>query len=293
MKACIPAGACDSHVHLFGPAAHYPFAPDRVYTPGDADEAALNQLHADLGIDRVVLVQPSVYGTDNTRLLAGLEALGSRARAVAVIDPWNASDAELDRLHATGVRGVRVNIATVGMDDPQNAWRLIDEQARRIAGRDWHVQVLTRLSVIKAMRKEIASLPVPLIVDHFGLLDPAKGPDQPGFSTLLQLLADGHLHVKLSAMRRLTGSDDLAPLAPFIDRLAAHPSRLVWGTDWPHTGGGRTWGTRSDAIEPFVPTDDGAALSFLVERVGTGEELRQILVDTPTRLYGFGENAPR
>jgi predicted TIM-barrel fold metal-dependent hydrolase len=290
MSIPLPAGACDSHVHVFGPATRYPFAADRVYTPGDASEAELDALHARLGIGRVVLVQPSVYGTDNSRLLAGLAALGPRARAVAVIDMASA-DRDLERLHAAGVRGVRLNLATVGQDDPEAAWRLIAAQAARVRDLGWHVQVLTRLPVVHALRHRIPSLPVPLVVDHFGLPDPAAGLRQPGFATLVDLLRESLLHVKLSAMRRVTRGDDLTPLAPFIAALGTAPGRLVWGSDWPHVGGGPTLGSSHSGgiadIEPFVPADDAAALALLARTVGNDGALVQVLVDTPARLYDF------
>lgn len=282
----LPDRACDCHVHLFGPAADYPFAAGRVYTPGDAGETELLALHRRLGIDRVVLVQASPYGADNSRLLAGLAQLGPRARAVAVIDP-DAAPAELEGLHAAGVRGVRVNIATGGQHDPEIAWRLIAREADRAAPLGWHVQVLTKLSVIKAIAARIPTLPVTLVIDHFGHADMTKPLDQPGFQELLQLVAASAVWVKLSAIERLCGPGQLHRVRPFIDALvAANPGALVWGSDWPHTGGGR--GDRSTSeIEPFMAMDDADALASLRNAVADASIVKRILVDNPARLYGF------
>lgn len=282
----LPEGACDAHVHLIGPEARYPFAPARVYTPGDAGEAALNALHARLGIARVVIVQPSVYGADNARTLDGLAALGPRARAIAVIDE-STTNAELEAMHRAGVRGVRVNIATHGMNDPAGALSLLRRNAERVAPLGWHVQVLTRPTVIAALGPALAALAAPLVVDHFGLPDVAAGPEQPGFAALAALVRTGRVHVKLSAIERLTGPGRGALMAPFVGALAAaNPEGLVWGSDWPHTGGGRGQGRAPTDIEPFEPLDDAGALEALAGAVDA-PTLHRILVANPARLYDF------
>ena len=283
----LPHNACDCHVHVFGPAQHYPFDPARVYTPGEASVAELDALHLRLGISRVVLVQPSVYGIDNSRVLDALADLGPRARAVAVINA-RTSEADLDRFHAAGVRGVRVNIATHGMNDPDEAWRLLLANAARAERLGWHVQVLTSPGVIDALAHRLPDLPVPLVIDHFGLVTPGTGLDQPGFRTLLGLLATGRMFLKLSAIERLTGAEAGAALMPFIKTLvAAAPESLVWGSDWPHTGGGRTFGQTAQDIEPFQPLDDARAIDVMIASIADPAVLHQIFVSTPARLYDF------
>lgn len=284
-NTAIPPGACDCHVHLFGPPERFPFAPDRVYTPGRADETALLALHDRLGISRVVLVQPSPYGTDNSRLLAGLARLGSRARAVAVVDP-NASDDLLARLSQAGVRGLRLNVDTQGVVDPEAIWASLREEAARCARLGWHVQILTRLSVIDALEHRLAALPAPLVIDHFGRPDVAQDIDQPGFAALLRLVRTGTVWVKLSSIGRLCGARQ-DRMAPFVSALVeASADRLVWGSDWPHTGGGRG-GRSAVEIEPFADVDDAESLAALARAVGDVGMLRRILVDNPARLYGF------
>ncbi|SFI48266.1 Predicted metal-dependent hydrolase, TIM-barrel fold [Bosea sp. OK403] len=283
----LPQGSCDCHVHLFGPAGRYPFSPDRVYTPGDAGEDELRALHARLGISRVVLVQPSPYGTDNRRMLAGLERLGSAAKGVAVIGLGTPPD-ELDRLHAQGVRGVRVNIATHGMDDPEEAWRLIQGQAQQVARLGWHVQILARLNVIEVLAARLMELATRVVIDHFGLPDLALGPEQPGFSGVLRLAGSGKATIKISAIQRLAGRGHLARAIPFIRALSAeNPEALVWGSDWPHTGGGRGVGRAATDIEPFEAMDDAEALSCLTEAISDPAQRHAILVDNPAVLYGF------
>ncbi|MDQ0512926.1 amidohydrolase family protein [Ancylobacter amanitiformis] len=287
----IPRGACDCHVHLFGPAQSYPFAAQRVYTPGDATEYQLDAMHKRLGIDRVVLIQPSVYGTDNARLLAGLARLGPRARAIAVLD-GRISDAELEDLDRAGVRGVRVNAATHGVHDPDHVWAVLDENARQLAGSNWHVQVLTRLPVIEALASRIERLPVPLVVDHFALVDPTAGLAVTAFQTLLALVRKGHVVVKMSAIERLTGPHNVPAIIPFIRELmAANPQALLWGSDWPHTGGGRSSRQNAKQIEPFADMDDALALRVLWDAIPDSSLIEQILVSNPARLYGFPAGA--
>ncbi|HEY4250102.1 MAG TPA: amidohydrolase family protein [Roseomonas sp.] len=286
----MPEGACDCHTHVFGPAGRFPFAADRLYTPGDAlvEDLFAHQLR--LGLDRVVIVQPSCYGTDNACTVAGLRALGpARARGVAVIADA-ADEAALAALHAAGIRGVRLNLETSGNNDPEAARRALRETAARVAPFGWHVQVFTNLGVIGALREVVETLPVPLVVDHFGRARGDGGIAQPGFDALLGLVRDGRAYVKLSAPHRasaLPGYADVLPLARAL--IAANPDRMLWGSDWPHPGGAPPGGRRSpDGIEAFRPEDDGAALTRLGQwAAGDAALLRRILVDNPARLYGF------
>jgi predicted TIM-barrel fold metal-dependent hydrolase len=281
----MPAGACDTHVHVFGPAAEFPFAPRRHYTPGDASVADLVRLHALLGIDRVVLVQPSPYGTDNRRLVAGLQQLGSRARGVAVIDPA----AELAGMHIAGVRGARVNLATEGQHDPAAALDALMQTAEQVAPLGWHIQTYTSLTMIAALHDAILKLPVPLVIDHFAGTPAAAGVAQPGFAALLSLVAGGRVHVKLSAPCRISGQADYADAAGIARALiAANPDRVLWGTDWPHTSIKRDPSRAATAIEPFQPEDDGRALGRLRDWTsGDPDLLHRILVRNPAALYGF------
>jgi predicted TIM-barrel fold metal-dependent hydrolase len=265
-------GSCDCHVHVFGPDSRYPYSRDRTYTPPDASVDDLVALHASLGIERVVIVQPSPYGTDNSCTLNALKRLGARARGVAVADP----KADLEQFHRAGVRGIRVNLHTAGVKDPAAALRAL-QQAVEVAKRfAWHVQVYTGMEVIESLHQSLLQLPVPLVVDHFGL------PQTQNIRPLADLVRRGRAYVKLSAPHRFPA--DPAPIARAL--AEANAERLLWGTDWPHPGGGRDSRSR-DAIQPFDAIDDRAALARLAEWFPDANLRRKILVDNPARLYDF------
>ena len=182
-----------------------------------------------------------------------------------------------------------MNGAITGREEPAAVWRTIEAQARLVAGRGWHVQALINPKTLSAIADRIAGLPCTLVIDHLGLPDIEAGPAATSFSALVSLVEAGRVHVKLSAMERLAGRGRLERLRPFIDRLlAAGADRLVWGTDWPHTGGARTPGQPVEAIEPFAVVDDADALALLRDVVRGSNALQSILVETPARLYDFG-----
>ncbi len=285
LDAPLPRGSCDCHTHVFGPG--YPFDPGRAYTPAEAVAAELIEHQRILGLDRVVIVQPSPYGTDNRATLDGVRAVGAGARAVAVVAPDLALVA-LRALHEQGVRGVRLNLQTGGQSDAAVAGRLLRHAADQVAPLGWHVQVYTGLDVLAPLHDLIAGLEVPLVVDHFGRAMAAGGVAQPGFAALLDLVGSGRAYVKLSAAHRIApapgGPDDAGPIAAAL--LAANPARMLWGSDWPHAGGARL---DKAAIEPFNPIDDGAALNRLRRWAGDAATLHAVLVDNPARLYGFAQ----
>jgi len=280
----VPEGACDCHVHVFGPAARYSLDPGRAYTPGDASVEELLALHDALGIARVVIVHPSPYGTDNRCTVDASRRLGARARAVAVIDA-RTSAAELEDMHRAGVRGVRVNLETGGLHDPGAARALLEEAAARVAPLGWHVQTYTNLDVIAALHGVLMALPVTLVVDHFGRARAAAGTGQRGLPELLSLMRAGRAYVKISAAHRVSDVPDYPDAAPLARAFfEASPDRVIWGSDWPHPGGARR---DPAAIEPFNPVDDGAALNRLADWFPDPAARRRILVENPARLYGF------
>lgn len=289
----LPSNACDCHAHVFGPRERYPLARDRSFSPGIASVKDLMAMHVAIGIERVVIVQASPQGTDNSGVLdalAELHRLGREARAVAVVAP-DGSDSLFDSLHAAGVRGLRVNLQSYGQTDPAMAAARMRACADQAAAMHWHVQTYTTLPIIAALQDTIRQLPVPLVVDHFGLADPALGARQPGLDALLALVAEGRVWVKLSAPYRLVdhrdGRDGRWLARALID---ACPEHMLWGTDWPHTG---PWPGKPRELlgeEPFHPVDDGAQLDIFASWT-TAEERQQILVDNPQRLYGFAPSA--
>ena len=279
----VPRGACDCHVHVFDP-GRFPYEGGRRYTPPAAAIEDLRDLQAGLHLDRVVVVQPSVYGVDNSCTINAVRELGARACAVAVIDQ-SFSTAKLDALARAGVRGVRMNLETVGKSDPAAARRVLRETADQLAGRDWHIQLYTRLSVIAALKDDLAGLPFPVVVDHLGGAKAALGPGQGGFGDLLALVKSGRVYVKISGAYRVS---DRTPEFPDVAELAralvsANPERVVWGSDWPHPGRG----VNPTALAPPYPIDDGRVLNLLPKWVPEPALRKKILVDNPARLYGF------
>jgi predicted TIM-barrel fold metal-dependent hydrolase len=285
----VPRGACDCHTHIFGPDDRFPLSAKRLYTPGPASLADIQALHQALHVDRVVIVHPSPYGTDNSVTIDALKVLGDRARGVAVIDETTPK-AELEAMHAAGVRGVRVNLESYGESDPKIAGEKLQQAARQVAPLGWHVQTYTNLGVLSAVYDTILQLPVTLVVDHFGRPDASRGVDQPGLPQLLELLRSGKVYVKVSAAYRISKLPDYPDAAPIAKAMiAANPDRVVWGTDWPHPGAASGGLSRDPSvIERFRPEDDGAALNRLASWTRSEAELHKILVDNPARLYGFG-----
>jgi predicted TIM-barrel fold metal-dependent hydrolase len=284
----VPPGACDCHTHVFGPPTQFPFAPQRSYTPGEASLEELLALQRDLHLDRVVIVQPSVYGTDNSCTVDALRRLDGRGRAVAVIAD-DITQAELEALHRAGVRGVRLNLATAGVNDPDVARRRLAATTARIAPLNWHVQIYTDMAVIAALQADLEALKVPLVIDHFGGAQAALGPTQPGFAALLALVRAGKAYVKLSAPYRSSSlRPDYADVASLAAPLiAANPARMLWGSDWPHPGGGHKRGQSIEEIEAFFPEDDGRTLNLLAEWAPDPALRRRVLVDNPALLYDF------
>jgi predicted TIM-barrel fold metal-dependent hydrolase len=284
----IPPGACDCHVHVFGDPKKYPFFAGRTYTPETASADELRQLLSSLRLERVVIVQPSVYGTDNSCTLDGMRQLGDRARGVAVIDD-KTTDAQLDTMGKAGIRGIRLNLATAGINDPTAARQRFDNAVARARNRAWHIQFNTQLTVIEALSPQLLASPVPLVIDHFGGAVAARGLEQPGFGALVNLVKAGKAYVKISGSAdSVSTQTDLADVAPFARALvAANPQRILWGTNWPHPGSNPVAGRKPTDLSPNVQTDDGKVLNLLPVWVPDAATRRLILVENPARLYGW------
>jgi predicted TIM-barrel fold metal-dependent hydrolase len=284
----VPAHACDCHTHIHGDVEAFPFFAGRVYTPGPASPEEMTTLHKALHIERVVIVTPSVYGTDNSSSLFGMKARGATARGVAVIDD-KTTEAQLDTMHADGFRGIRINLATDGVNNPDVGRARFTAAIERIKARGWHVQLYTTLSMISAIRDVVLASPVPAVFDHFGGLDASLGLEQPGFADLIALVKSGKAYVKISGAYR---SSNLAPdyqdMLPYARALiAANPDRIVWGTDWPHPDSAQVEGRRTTDLAPFHAIDDGRLLNQLPVWAPDADVRKKILADNPARLYGF------
>lgn len=280
-------GICDCHTHVFPPAEQFPFAPGRHYTPDLASVESLHALHQSIGVERIVIVHPSPYGADNACLLWALRTIGQNARGVAVID--DATPAQtLPVLHAAGVRGTRMNLETIGQNDPSIAQEQLLRTAKQVAPYGWHIQIYTNLGVIEGMHDTIMQSATPVVIDHFGRLKADGTLNQPGFDALLSLVRAGKVYVKLSAAYRVSEAPDYADVAPFAQELiAANPDRMLWGTDWPHPFPPKGYLRRPEVIEKFHNEDNQAAIQRVVKWAKTREIAKKILVDNPARIYDF------
>ncbi|MBU0829347.1 MAG: amidohydrolase family protein [Gammaproteobacteria bacterium] len=280
-RAALPAGACDCHVHVYD--QHFPAAPLARLLPPDASAQDYAALQRRIGTARVVLVTPSTYGSDNRCLLDGLTALGAmgiEARGVAVVDGTE-SDVELQHLHAAGVRGVRLNLS-LGVSGSVDS---IVPLAHRILPLGWHLQLLMPPELLAEQGAVLRQLPVPLVFDHFGRIAPAQAGRHPAHAVLLALLQSGRAWVKLSGGYIVSSVHSVED--PLLDGLAASylrcaPGRVLWGSDWPHA-------TASAGVQPLP--DDARQVDRLIDwtdAAGGPAVLRQVLVDNPQALYGFG-----
>jgi len=273
-KFAMPANACDSHAHIFGPASKYPWSTARGYTPPDALPAAYEHLHKTLGVIRGVITQPSVYGTDNSATLDYVAAHPDRLRAIVSVDAA-ITDRELEAMHAKGARGIRVNLADPG-GNPFKSFSELRRVAERLKPLSWHIELL--LHVHEADMAELGTLPVPLSIGHFGYMPTSLGIDHPRYRGFLDRVADGMCWVKLTGPYRITSSrhlpyEDTVPFARAL--VARRPDRILWGTDWPHP------------MCPIPMPNDGALADMLLDWVPDKATRKRVLVDNPAELYGF------
>ena len=279
-KTAVPAHSCDCHAHVFGPGDHYPFIPHGLYTPADALQPDYRRMLDALGLERGVLVQPSIYGTDNRAMLDALAQDRERLRGVAVL-PFDAETVEIERLHSQGVRGIRCNIVDLKFGKgllPADELRAL---ATRIKPFGWHAEFLMHVNEFPDLDRQLADFPVQMVFGHLGYVPTTAGTDTGGFHALLRLMRDGKAWVKLTAPYRLTLSHlpyvDVDPTARIL--LETAPQRLLWGSDWPHT-----------FIKTPMP-NDGDLFEMFAKWMPDEKISRQILVDNPANLYDFARIA--
>lgn len=278
--------ACDCHVHVVGPKTRFPLQTKRSYTPADAAIEALRAMMSRVGLERAVLVQPSFYGVDNSCLLAALALLGDNARAVAVLPP-DVAGHELDRLHALGVRAIRINAVSIGGASLDNLKAALAAGVRLCERNGWHIQLLLPPEAIASLGDGLARLPVEVVVDHFGLT-PAGSADGAAAGHLTALLETGRCWVKLSAPYRIAADIGSPAVAALARRLAsANSERVVFATDWPHTPVHDGALVDSEAEMPYRDIDTARLLALLLDWFPDRAQQRQILVENPARLYGF------
>ena len=263
----------DAHCHVFGPAARFPYSPDRKYTPIDAPKEKLFALRDFLGFDKNVIVQASCHGKDNAALIDALISSGGRARGVAVMGE-EISDAELKAMDRAGVRGVRFNFVKRLADfTPRD---VLERIAARIAPLGWHVVVYFEMPDLPDLESFFTSLPTAVVADHMGRPDVKKGLDHPEFQRFLGMLeTHKNIWTKVSCPERLTVAgapyDDVVPFArALVERF---PDRVLWGTDWPHPN------------MPVEAPDDGVLVDVIPRIATTQARQRALLVGNPMKLY--------
>jgi len=271
-RLVLPPGACDSHCHVFGPGAVFPYAEDRAYTPPDAPYEGLVNLHRILGVSRAVIVHASCHGSDMTVTLDGIARSNGTMKGVAVVDP-GVTDAELARLDAGGIRGVRFNFVKHlgGMPDMAFFQRVLAQ----VEALGWHVVLHLDAQDIVPLAPVISSIRIPFVIDHMGRVKAKDGVGQPAFLQLLDLMKNPLAWVKICGSERVSSAGapftDAVPFAQAL--LAAAPDRCLWGTDWPHPN-----------IAGDMP-NDGDVVDLLGAMTDDADLIRQVTVDNPTRLY--------
>lgn len=277
----VPAGAIDSHCHVFGPGSQFPYALERKYTPCDASQAELFALRDHLGFTRNVIVQATCHGADNSALVEACKASEGRARGIATVKR-SVTDQELQRLHDAGIRGVRFNFVKRLVDfTPKDE---LEEIASRIAKLGWQTVIYFEAEDLPELWDFFSGLPTPVIIDHMGRPEVGKSVDGPEFTLFRKFVREHpNVYVKVTCPERLTVSGPLAlngernaylDVVPFARTIVDEfPDRVLWGTDWPHPN-----------LKGHMP-DDGLLVDFIRSIAPTPELQRKLLVTNPTKLY--------
>ena len=277
----LPAGAVDAHCHVFGPAAEFPFAPERKYTPCDAGKDQLFALRDHLGFARNVIVQATCHGADNAAMVDACIASNGKARGVATVRR-DISDAQLQRLHDSGVRGVRFNFVKRLVDFTPKEELL--EIAGRIAAFGWHVVIYFEAQDLPELWDFFTALPTIVVVDHMGRPDVSEPVTAPAFVLFLDFMRQ-HPNVwcKVTCPERLSiqgpkaldgATDAYSDVVPFARQIVEQfPDRVLWGTDWPHPN-----------LQDHMP-DDGLLVDFITRIAPTPQLQQKLLVSNPMRLY--------
>ncbi|MFL4986182.1 MAG: amidohydrolase family protein [Xanthobacteraceae bacterium] len=272
-RFALPSSSCDSHFHVFGPHAVFPFAANRPFTPHDAPKEALLRLHEVLGFERGVFVQSTCHGSDHAVMLDLLAATSGRYRGVALLTPATTPE-EVKRLDAAGVCGVRLHFVShlgpyPARDDVRAVMRLVEPYG-------WHIEVHVYGKDLLANLDFIAAIKARVVIDHIGRVDVREGPDGPAFVALRRLVDAGNVWVKLSGTDRVSQQEPPFRDAVALARILAEqaPERILWGTDWPHPNVRR------------MP-NDGELVDLIPDIAVNETTRRRMLVDNPAEFFGF------
>lgn len=273
----MPAGTCDTHLHVYGSLDKYPEAPTSPFPVPDATATDYRAFMDEFGIERAVIVQPSAYGQDNSCTVDAIAALGSCARGIAVVD-LETSDAEMQSLTDAGIRGVRFHMMPGGM----LSWDILEEMAVRVRTFGWHIQLQLDGRTLPDYEDMLLGLPGTLVIDHVGKFLEPVSPDHAGFQTLLKLVNTGKVYVKLSAPYETSkvGAPSYSDIGVLAKELvAAAPERMLWASNWPHPSAHAN------------PPDDAVLAEAIMSWMGDDATRQKILVDNPAKLYGFDDTS--
>ncbi|KAM0077256.1 hypothetical protein ACKRZS_010560 [Fusarium odoratissimum] len=313
LPLAVPDGSFDTHVHVFDPSVG-PYANSRAYTPADAPMEDLIRFSSTLNSSsnplNLVLVQPSPYDTDNRVLLHSLQKLNSSfaisARGIAVVNVFDITRDELLQMHQAGVRGLRINLQSDGkgvdLEKLKQTLLVAAEKIQDLAG--WRLQIFAPAATWDDLYEFVLKLRIEIIADHVGgLLGLSKlgsgdaGDDaalsQPGFESLLHLAQHRRVWIKISGLYRASsrveyGYDDLESIMRRLFKEV--PDRLIWASDWPHTGEGEAR-AKKDAtkrlaeIEQFRTIDNFGILQSLRYWAGSDDAWRKMMVKNPRKLF--------
>jgi predicted TIM-barrel fold metal-dependent hydrolase len=281
-KYAPPPNACDTHFHVFGPPEQFPFVSTHEYTPPAAPLEHYLKMLAVIGVERAVVVQPSVHGLDNSATLDAIRNSAGKFRGVGRINEKTSKD-ELKKLNEGGIRGVRFNL----LDRPRGNVKLdvLDRCVENVAELGWSIDLHIDMKNLIAQEKRIRAMPVPVVIDHIARVKPGEGLKQTGFQLLLDLMKLEHVWTKVSGADKIceTMVHDYFGL-PFVEvipyaqaAIATAPGRVIWGTDWPH----------SNNFAPGHTPNDGDLVDLLALFAPDEGVRKKILVDNPAALYGF------
>ena len=293
MRKKLLTGACDCHVHIVGPTVQFPQSAHGSYVAGPAAVESLRAIAEPLGVSRFVIVQPSFYGTDNSCLLEALDKLRDSGRGIAVVDATSITSGILESYNQRGICGLRLNFYSSPVEDANRKLeRSLTETQDILPRNTWHVEIIARAGTLAATAPILARSKVPIVINHYGLLE-NQAPESPAGRALLELISLPHVWIKLSAPYRCS-KDPLATSPPsswLAALLNTTPDRCVWGSDWPHTpsrndvpGGNKMLSYRKISYERLFDDFLGALES--------PELARRVLIENPARLYGFADLQP-
>lgn len=281
----LPAGACDCHVHVVGDAQQYPMVNERHYTPAPANHDALLEHMKRNDLQRVVIIQPSFYGTDNRCMMDSLARLQGAGRGIAVLHNDVDSDT-LKQFHQAGIRGIRINVESAGKGNPQALENLLRHWSSRISHLNWHLQIYVDHQTIAQIAKTINTLDVPVVLDHFAMIPADSSMDNESLKSILTLIESGNAYIKLSAPYRIAQNNSIVATKKLAQAfITANSERILWGSDWPHTN--REPGKLAHEVSCYRDLSPTYLLDSIESWFPSTSIRQQAMTINPAKLYGF------